>query len=99
MSSMSESVPMSRTWGETARIYLDVTRPRVMALVLFTGLPALALGTAAWPSLTETFWVLLGTAMAGGACSVPGAPHSSLPWAPLALFGLAVALIARRSRS
>ncbi|MEZ4316931.1 MAG: heme o synthase [Myxococcota bacterium] len=51
------------------RLYLDITRPRVMALVVFTGLPALLLGKTAWPSLSQTFWILLGTAFAGGASS------------------------------
>ena len=51
------------------RVYLDITRPRVMALVVFTGLPALLLGKAEWPTPWLTFWVLLGTAFAGGASS------------------------------
>lgn len=58
-----------RTWGETLRLYLDITRPRVMALVVFTGLPALLLGQSEWPSASRVFWVLLGTAFAGGASS------------------------------
>ena len=59
----------NRTWGETARLYLDITRPRVMALVIFTGLPALLLGRAEWPDLASAVWVLIGTAFAGGASS------------------------------
>ncbi len=58
-----------RSQAETLRLYLDITRPRVMALVVFTGLPALVLGKEVWPSLSLAFWVLLGTAMAGGASS------------------------------
>lgn len=54
---------------EQARLYLDIARPRVMALVVFTGLPALWLGKSEWPSLSLTFWTLLGTAMAGAASS------------------------------
>lgn len=59
----------ARPWAERARLYLDVTRPRVIALVLFTGLPILALGRDAWPGAWEAFWILAGTAMAGGASS------------------------------
>lgn len=59
----------SRSLRDTVRLYVDVLRPRVMALVVFTGLPALVLGKDAWPSLSTAFWVLLGTAMAGGASS------------------------------
>jgi protoheme IX farnesyltransferase len=57
-----------RSWADTARLYLDITRPKVMALVLFTGLPALGLGQA-WPTPERAAWVLLGTALAGGSCS------------------------------
>lgn len=58
-----------RSIGGWARVYLDVTRPRVIALVLFTGLPVLALGRAVWPTPWEAFWILAGTALAGGASS------------------------------
>ncbi len=54
---------------DKVRLYVEITRPRVMALVVFTGLPALLLGKAAWPTVWEAFWVLLGTAFAGGASS------------------------------
>ncbi len=59
----------SPTWRDSLRLYLDITRPRVMALVVFTGLPALLLGRTTWPSLGQAFWILLGTAFAGGASS------------------------------
>ena len=58
-----------RSMGENARLYMDIARPKVMALVVFTGLPALALGLPEWPSLTKALWVMAGTAMAGGASS------------------------------
>jgi protoheme IX farnesyltransferase len=58
-----------RSFAETARLYVDILRPRVIALVVFTGLPALVLGKGVWPTPAQAFWVLLGTAMAGGASS------------------------------
>jgi protoheme IX farnesyltransferase len=58
-----------RSLAENLRVYLDITRPKVMALVVFTGLPALMLGTHRWPDPARAFWVLLGTALAGGASS------------------------------
>jgi protoheme IX farnesyltransferase len=58
-----------RSLAETIRLYVDITRPRVMALVVFTGLPALVLGKEQWPTISQAFWVLLGTGMAGGASS------------------------------
>jgi len=51
------------------RRLLEIVRPKVIGLVVFTGLPALVLGQAVWPSATQAFFVLLGTAMIGGACS------------------------------
>lgn len=62
-------VAAERTLADTIRLYVDLTRPRVMALVVFTGLPALLLGKTGWPTVSQAFWVLLGTAMAGGASS------------------------------
>jgi protoheme IX farnesyltransferase len=50
-------------------LLLDVTRPKVLALVVFTGLPALMLGKDAWPDPWKAALVLAGTAMAGGASS------------------------------
>lgn len=63
-------VPLAeRTWQETARLYLEVARPKVMALVVFTAVPALALGRDGWPALSTAFIVLLATALAGAASS------------------------------
>jgi protoheme IX farnesyltransferase len=60
----------SRTPGDVARLYWEMTRPRVLLLVLFTGLPVLAMGRGGWPGLVTAFWVLLGTGLAGGASSI-----------------------------
>lgn len=68
-STVAESAPEASTWRDTLRLYVQITRPRVMALVVFTGLPALLLGKTVWPSVSQTFWILLGTAFAGGASS------------------------------
>jgi protoheme IX farnesyltransferase len=65
----TSEVVVETTWRDTARLYLQLTRPRVMALVVFTGLPALLLGREVWPTVSLTFWVLAGTAFAGGASS------------------------------
>lgn len=58
-----------RTRLDTARLFLDITRPRVMALVVFTGAPALMLGQQVWPSPWLAIQVLAGTAFAGAASS------------------------------
>ncbi len=57
------------TWSEVARLLVEVARPRVIGLVVFTGLPALLLGKATWPTPSQAFWVLAGTACAGAASS------------------------------
>ena len=70
MSQVQDTAALApRPWSERIRLYVDVTRPRVIALVLFTGLPILALGRAVWPTPWEAFWILVGTALAGGASS------------------------------
>jgi protoheme IX farnesyltransferase len=61
--------PEARSFAENVRLYVDIARPKVMALVVFTGLPALVLGKDVWPSPGRAFAVLAGTAMAGAASS------------------------------
>jgi protoheme IX farnesyltransferase len=65
----AEPLAAPRTWRETARLYVEITRPKVMGLVLVTALPALALGHDGWPPLGAAAFVLIGTALAGGASS------------------------------
>lgn len=51
------------------RMWWDMTRPRVILLVLFTGLPMLGLSRGGWPDWDRMAWVLFGTALAGAASS------------------------------
>ena len=63
---------MSRTlaeWLQRSRDYVALTRPRVLALVLFTASPALAIGREGWPSALVIGGVLLGAALVGAGCS------------------------------
>ena len=48
----------------------QMARPRVILLVLVTGLPVLVLGQSELPSLGRSLVILLGTALCGAACSV-----------------------------
>ncbi len=66
---MNASV-IKRSPRQVLDLYVQMTRPRVLALVLFTGLPVFAMNQTGLPSLSKTLWVLLGTALAGAACSV-----------------------------
>jgi protoheme IX farnesyltransferase len=60
---------IGRSRAETIRLYVDIARPKVMGLVLFTGLPALLLGQPSFPDPVKATWVLIGTALAGTSCS------------------------------
>jgi protoheme IX farnesyltransferase len=52
----------------SARDYIALTRPRVLALVLFTAPAALVLGHDGWPSPAVLIGVVLGAGLVGGGC-------------------------------
>lgn len=58
---------MPQTVGAHLRMWWEMTRPRVLLLVLFTGLPVL--GMHGWPGWGTAAAVLFGTALAGAASS------------------------------
>src|SRR5439155_15165544 len=49
--------------------YLELTKPRIVFLVLLTGVPALLLAARGEPALRPTLAALLGTALAAAAAS------------------------------
>jgi len=53
----------------TAASYVALTKPRILPLVLFSGLPALMIASGGWPSATLTLSTLLGTALCAAAAS------------------------------
>ncbi len=53
----------------TVASYFGLTKPRLLPLVLFSGLPALIMAGGAWPSPNVMIVVLLGTALAAGAAN------------------------------
>ena len=53
----------------SALSYLELTKPRLLPLVLFSGLPALVLATGGWPSARNAVLVLVGTALAAGSAN------------------------------
>ncbi len=53
----------------TVRGYVALTKPRILLLVIFTGLPALALASGEWPGTGFAVAVLTGIAMAAGAAN------------------------------
>ncbi len=60
---------MSHSTAEWARLLVGIARPRVMALVVFTGLPALWMGQTKPLDPMLAASVLLGTALAGASSS------------------------------
>jgi len=55
--------------GQTLRTYAELTKPRLLPLVLVTGLPGLALAAGEWPSPATGGLVLLGIALAAAAAN------------------------------
>lgn len=55
--------------AHTVRTYVELTKPRVLLLVIFTGLPAMALAGGAWPAPAFAASVLLGITLAAGAAN------------------------------
>lgn len=49
--------------------YFALTKPRLLPLVLFSGLPAMALAAGGWPPLDVVLITLLGTSLAAGAAN------------------------------
>ena len=63
-----EAIPASPV-AVQLRMWWEMTRPRVLLLVLFTGLPVFGLVEGQLPSLSRMWWVIFGTALAGAASS------------------------------
>jgi len=59
-----------RTFWNVTRGLLATTRPSVVGLVFFTGLPALAIDDVAWPSLARGAAIIAGIALCAAASSV-----------------------------
>jgi protoheme IX farnesyltransferase len=53
----------------TATSYISLTKPRLLPLVLFSGLPALVLAGSGWPAPQVVIATLLGTALCAGAAN------------------------------
>lgn len=64
------AVLAAATWRDTARSLLSMTRPSVVGLVLFTGVPALAIDDGHWPSWQKSAVILLGITLCACSSSV-----------------------------
>ncbi|MBJ20157.1 MAG: protoheme IX farnesyltransferase [bacterium] len=53
----------------TGRNYLDLTKPRLLPMVLFTGLPVLGMAAGGWPNATFSVLVMTGIALAAASAN------------------------------
>jgi protoheme IX farnesyltransferase len=60
---------LAQTALTALRTYADLTKPRLLPLVLFTGLPVLGMAAGGWPSLGFAALVLLGIALAAASAN------------------------------
>jgi protoheme IX farnesyltransferase len=60
---------MATALGQTIRTYAELTKPRLLPLVLVTGLPALAMAAGEWPAPGLMALVLLGIGLAAAAAN------------------------------
>ena len=60
---------MATAIGQTVRSYAELTKPRLLPLVLVTGLPALVMSAGGWPAPHTMGLILLGIALAAAAAS------------------------------
>lgn len=67
--SRAVAVTEAHPWVAQLRLWWEMARPKVLLLVLFTGLPMLGMAKDGWPPVWLAAVVLLATAMAGAASS------------------------------
>ncbi|HTY17095.1 MAG TPA: heme o synthase [Myxococcota bacterium] len=60
---------MTRTALRSLRTYADLTKPRLLPLVLFTGLPVFGMAAGGWPPLGFAALTLLGIALAAASAN------------------------------
>lgn len=54
---------------QTLRAYVELTKPRILLLVIFTGLPVMAMANEGWPGFPFVAVTLFGIALAAGAAN------------------------------
>jgi protoheme IX farnesyltransferase len=60
---------LAHTASHTLRTYADLTKPRLLPLVLFTGLPVFGMAIGGWPSLSFIGLALLGISLAAASAN------------------------------
>lgn len=60
---------MSALTAETVRNYIDLTKPRLLPLVLFSGIPVMGMSASGWDSLPLMCWILVGISLAAASAN------------------------------
>ena len=60
---------MSASAAETVRNYIDLTKPRLLPLVLFSGLPVMGMSADGWASGWLMTWILIGISLAAASAN------------------------------
>lgn len=61
---------MSASTAETVRNYIDLTKPRLLPLVLFSGLPVMGMSASGdWAPMSLTIWILVGICLAAASAN------------------------------
>jgi len=69
---MSQAVavqPERASLAGVLRTYVDLTKPRLLPMVLFTGLPVMGMAAGGWPSLGVALGVLFGISLAAASAN------------------------------
>ena len=64
---VSEMAVSRPSVGRVLLALLELTKPRIVFLVLLTGVPALLMAARGWPDMRTAFGAIVGTALAGAA--------------------------------
>ena len=65
MATPASAVQTRPTW----KLYLELTKPRVVALIVFTAIVGTLLASPGWPPLDALIWGNLGIALASGSAA------------------------------
>jgi len=60
---------MSASAAETVRNYIDLTKPRLLPLVLFSGLPVMGMSAEGWAPGWLMLWILVGISLAAASAN------------------------------
>lgn len=67
--SPSPSIPAPAAGSSAVRAFADLTKPRLLPLVLFTGIPVFGMAAGGWPSLAFAVLTLLGVTLAAASAN------------------------------